>query len=129
MAEAAANGKLTLKGRYEIVMDDPLPAFDSPRAKAYSVIDSQGDRPLPLMGLLLDRRLPVRLSAMEEMRDCRLPGLLTLLDSGQTGRRGDAHRQMCLIYERPAGQAAMRPSSRFRKRRSSGRYCHAYCRC
>lgn len=103
MAEAAANGKLTLKGRYEIVMNDPLPTFDSPRAKAYSVIDGQGDRPLPLMGLLLDRRLPVRLSALEEMRDCRLPGLLTLLDSGQTGRRGDAHRQMCLIYERPAG--------------------------
>lgn len=103
MAEAAANGKLTLKGRYEIVTDDPLPAFDSPRAKAYSVIDTQGDRPIPLMGLLLDRRLPVRQSALDEMRECRLPGLLTLLDSGQTGRRGDAYRQMCLIYERPSG--------------------------
>lgn len=103
MAEAGTTRKLTVKGRYEVMLDQPLGAFDSPRAKAYLAMDGRGEKTTPLMAFVLDRTLPPRCDAMDAMRGIHIVGLLRLVDWGLSGSREDKLRQMCVIYDQPPG--------------------------
>lgn len=101
MAEAGSTQKLTLKGRYEVLLDQPLPAFDSPRAKAFLAVDPRGEKVAPIMAYVLDRTLPPRCDTMDALRGVNVVGLLRMIDWAVSGGRDDRYRQMCVIYEQP----------------------------
>lgn len=91
-----------LRDRFTIRASAPLPAFDSPSAKAYETEDRR-DPGAKLFALICTPGMPVRAGVMEAMKGIRSRGLLTLVDFGPVFWPPLGRSCMAAIYEQPMG--------------------------
>ncbi|MBM3651032.1 MAG: hypothetical protein FJX11_24930 [Alphaproteobacteria bacterium] len=113
-APAAAGGRdgagtgliASLDGRYGVSPDRPIPGFDSPQAKAYSVelMPAGGNG---LFALLCPPRIPARVELVETLRKQPIAGMLRLVDSALFDWPLDGQRKLAFIFERPTGPRLM----------------------
>lgn len=98
-------------GRFGILPDRALPAYDSAQAKAYAVeaMTAGGNG---MFALLLGPRTPVRAEHIESLRKQPVPGLIRLVDAAMFEWPGDGSRRQALIFERPVGSRVMTPGGR-----------------
>ena len=91
-----------LFGRYYIDPNTPLPSFDSPSARAFSVEDRR-DIGRQLFALICTPELPPRLEAMKALKGEQIPGLLPLVDWGVVFWPPSNARIMVVVFEHPLG--------------------------
>jgi eukaryotic-like serine/threonine-protein kinase len=78
---AAAGSGVRLKDRFQIWSDAPIPAFDSPSARAYSVTDLVNGNE-GLFALVSDGQVLCRDDVIANLSDVRSTALMRLVDSG-----------------------------------------------
>jgi len=92
----------TLHGRYLIFPAMPLPALDSPTAKAYAVEDRTEPKQ-NLFALVCSPMQPTATHVMKKIREASITGLLPLLDYGPTFWSPLGQKCMIVIFQRPLG--------------------------
>lgn len=113
-------GDMILNGRYKIVGAAPLPAFDTPTARAFRVedLDNSGVEPVFAPGLFArvnETGLPSRDWEIDVLRELQLAHLMDLIDIGtidratETGAPDRAVRAVILDY--PLGGRLIAPGS------------------
>ena len=97
--------EMILNRRYKIVVSAPLPAFDTPTARAFPVEDLDSAEGLSASAPVLFARvnqtgLPCRDWEIDVLRELRHPHLMALIDSGviEFGASGEAARAVVLEY-------------------------------
>ncbi|SDG84530.1 protein kinase family protein [Roseospirillum parvum] len=103
--EAATKGPVTLRDRYLIHPDKPLPGLDMPHAKAY-VCEDKRDAARKLYALICQRNLTPRISLMRAMRGAGGNDILTLHEWGGVPWPGGG-RVIGLVYDQPMGGRVM----------------------
>jgi len=99
---ATSHGSVLLRDRYLIDTGKPLPVFDTPSAKAFSVEDRR-DLGRQLFGLVCTPGLPVRFSAIRLLTDGDIPGILPLVDWDSITWPPLGQKSLLLIFQRPLG--------------------------
>lgn len=74
-----SGGEILLKGRYRLLREAPLPAYDSPTAKGYAVKDNLHPE-RPLFAHVCDSGLPLRWPFLEQQRQQNMRGVLQLVE-------------------------------------------------
>ncbi|MDA0340831.1 MAG: serine/threonine-protein kinase [Proteobacteria bacterium] len=95
--------KVSLKDRFDIDDDMPMPHLDSPTAKAFKCVGRAAELG-EMVALVCDPRIPMRVEAMEALRGFTGAGLMTFVDSGVVGWPANNRRQPVLIMEPPMGE-------------------------
>lgn len=98
--------RVSLRDRYEISVDEPLPAYDNLPGmafKAQHVRDSNRD----IIALICDPKLPVRFEMISDLSEIDVPYLMQLQDWGVVDWPPEGRRCPVLIYDRPAGDRIM----------------------
>lgn len=110
-AEAPAGGAelsgntVSLKDRYDIATDEPLPELDTPPAVAHRAVMRRDTR-RPLFALICDPKLPPRLSAVSAMHRINHRNVMPVVDWGVVYWPAEGRRCPILILERPGGKSA-----------------------
>lgn len=91
-----------LHDRFTIRAGTPLPALDSPSAKAFETEDRR-DPGQKLFALICTPGLPVREGAMEALKGFECRGLLTPLDYGRVFWPPLGRTCMAVVYDQPLG--------------------------
>jgi hypothetical protein len=91
-----------LRDRFTIRAGAPLPALDSPSAKAFETEDRR-DPGVKLFALICTPGMPVRAGTMEALKGVRSRGLLSLIDFGPVFWPPLGRMCMAAIYEQPMG--------------------------
>lgn len=101
-ASAAQSARTTLHNRYEIDPGAPLDTYATERVGAFVATDrrSPGRK---LVALVCDPALPVRLEAMQRLRQASPVGMLNLVESGVILWPPSGRRRLAVIYQRCAG--------------------------
>jgi len=99
-AKSASNVEL-IDGRFEIDLDAPVPALNSPRAEAYEARDRENSR-ASLYGLVVSPGTAWRGAAAHAALEIRHPALLQLHALGPYTVKG-GKRAAVLVLERPPG--------------------------
>jgi len=81
VAAPPSGGEILLKGRYGLLLDMPLPAYDSPTAKAYAIKDRVNPA-LSLFAHVCAEGLPLYWSFLEQQRRQNIVGVLQLVEEG-----------------------------------------------
>lgn len=95
-------GTITLKDRFDVDSDAPLPEFDSPHATAYACSDRMANNN-DLIALLCDPAVPVRIEAVDSLRNFPGYGLINYIDWGVVPWAPNGRRQAVVIMMRPGG--------------------------
>jgi len=95
-----------LRNRYVVNHNTPLPAFDTPSAKAYQVSDRRNPE-RPLYALVCRPDLPTRADAITRLRKAAPPGLLPLIEAGVTLWPLARRRASIVVFRRPGGGTAL----------------------
>ena len=103
---AAAGSGVRLKDRFQIWSDAPIPAFDSPSARAYAVTDLVNGNE-GLFALVSDGQVLCRDDVIANLSDVRSTALMRLVDSGYVWWPRDNRRRRVVIFERPSGARLM----------------------
>jgi hypothetical protein len=103
---AKSPSRVTLRDRYEIAVDQPLPAYDNPPAMAFNVRHTR-DADRNLVALICDPKLPVRFDMISDMAQIDVPYLMQLQDWGVVDWPPEGRRCPVLIYDKPAGGRVM----------------------
>ncbi len=106
MADGASAKRVKLRDRYEIAVDEPLPAFDNPPAVAYKVQHVRDDR-RDLVGLVCDPKMPTRFDLIDPLSRIDTPYLLNIRDWGIVDWPPEGRRCPIFIFERPEGARLM----------------------
>lgn len=91
-----------LKKRYQIYPGKSLSEFDGPSAKAFEASD-QRDPSRPLYALVCTPALPPRVSAMAELKNLTIHGLISLVEFGTIEWEPLGQDVMIAVFERPLG--------------------------
>jgi len=78
VAPPSSGGEVLLKGRYGLLLDVPLPAYDSPTAKAYAVKDKSNPG-LSLFAHVCVEGMPLYWLFLERQRQQNIAGVLQLV--------------------------------------------------
>jgi len=97
----------TLKDRYEIFYQTPLPKLDTSNATAF-VAEDKRQRGRSMFALVITGPIPSRVQVMMQLRGLRQPGMITMLEWGVVEWPPDDAMRLALIYERPAGKRVMK---------------------
>ncbi len=92
--------------RYEIHPGRPLPAYDTPVATAYAVVDTKGARE-SLMALVARDRMPPRADILPTLRSIDSPALLRAYRWAPIEWGNGAERRFAILYSQPGGAAIM----------------------
>ncbi len=100
----AANSEnfYTVKERFEIDYNQPLPAFDTNGAKAYAVKDKINPQK-ELFALICDNKFPTRLSILPYLKSIDHPNILKLVEFSVVDYAPENTMNMALIYMKPTG--------------------------
>ncbi len=98
--------RVTLRDRYEIIIDEPLPQFDNQPALAFQV-RHKTDPSRDLIALICDPKLPIRIGLIAEVSRMEVPYLMFFQDWGVVDWPPEGRRCPVLIYERPRGERVM----------------------
>ncbi len=105
--EAEAAGRvITLAGRFDIFVDRPLADLRTAHATAYVAVDRQFPA-ATLFAMVCTPELPPRLEVLETLHGMRLEGMMVPLEWGVIPWPLSARRVFAIIYDRPAGGAAI----------------------
>lgn len=91
-----------LHDRFSIRANSPLPALDSPSAKAYETEDRR-DPGQKMFALICTPGLPVRDGAMEALKGFECRGLMTPIDYGRVFWPPLGRTCMAVVYDQPMG--------------------------
>jgi len=98
--------RVTLRDRYEIAIEEPLPQFDNPPALAFKVRHKK-DAARDLIALICDPKLPSRFELISDVSRTEVPYLQSFQDWGVVDWPPEGRRCPVLIYERPGGGRVM----------------------
>ena len=99
---SGGGGTVTLKGRFAIDFGTPLPQFDTAPALAFRA-ELTSDRGRPLMALICDPMLPLRVDKMNALRGIETRMFLKPHDWGVIDWETEKRRCPALIVDRPGG--------------------------
>lgn len=103
---AASAAPVMLRDRFEINPGKPLPALDTPSAKAYEVTDRRGAG-RTLYALIGRADLLQRTSVMRALRGMQNHGMLQFIEGGTVEWPLEGRKVIAAVYERPAGGKVM----------------------
>ena len=95
-------GSVVLRDRFLVNGDKPLPALDSPNARAF-LAEDRHDLSRDLFALVCTPGIPIRTIAIRQLKSSPGPGVMELVESGTAFWPIIGQRTMILIYERPIG--------------------------
>ena len=107
-ADSAAPGlaPIRLKRRIEILPGTPLPEFDTATARAFAATELSKTQQ-PLVALICDGRLPLRVDAVKAASGRYMNGVLRLADWGKVNWTPSGTECFAIVYERPVGGKLM----------------------
>ena len=94
-------GVVSVKDRYDINMDSPMPVFDSPPAFAFKATTRRDKR--DLIALICDPKLPPRIDVIPTMQRVDQTGTLRLVDWDIVDWAPENRRCPVILFERPHG--------------------------
>ncbi|MBB4265205.1 protein kinase family protein [Roseospira visakhapatnamensis] len=97
----------TLKDRYAIFYENPLPTLDTSNAVAF-IAEDKRQRGRSMFALVVTGTIPARPQVMKQLRSLRSPGLMSMLEWGVVEWPPESAMRLALIYERPMGGRVMR---------------------
>ena len=97
---------IRLKRRIEILPGTPLPEFDTATARAFAAMELSKTQQ-PLVALISDGRLPLRLDAVKAATGRYMTGVLRVADWGKVFWDADGAERYVVVYERPVGGRLM----------------------
>lgn len=100
----------TLKDRYAIYYENPLPDLNTSNATAF-IAEDKRQRGRPMFALVVTGPVPARLHVMKQLRGLRQPGLMSLLEWGVVDWPPQGAMRVALVYERPLGGRVMKDLS------------------
>jgi hypothetical protein len=98
--------RVTLRDRYEIAIEEPLPQFDNQPALAFRVRHKQ-DASRDLIALICDPKLPSRFDLIGGVSRTEVPYFWSFQDWGVVDWPPEGRRCPVLIYERPGGDRVL----------------------
>lgn len=105
-ATGAAMAPVSLRDRYEIQPNKPIPDLDMPSAKAFEVQDRRGAG-RPLYALVCRPDILQRHLVMRSLRGMQNAGMLQFIEGGVVDWMPAGRKLVVAIYERPAGGKLM----------------------
>ena len=105
-----ANGdnakRISLRDRYEIAVDEPLPNFDNAPAVAYRARHIRDER-RNLIALVCDPKMPTRFDLINSLSRIDTPYFMNIRDWGIVDWPPEGRRCPVFIYDRPDGERLM----------------------
>jgi hypothetical protein len=96
----------TLRDRYLVRSNHPLPELSSPSAEAYLAEDKR-DANRAVYALICRPELPPRVNVMRALKGVASPGLQQLVEWGPMNWPPVGRQCMTVVYDRPAGHRVM----------------------
>ncbi len=103
---AASKAAPVLLDRYEIYLDEPLPAYESLVAGCYAASDTKGARE-SLMALIARHRLPPRADILSSLRSIDCPALIRPYRWAAVDWPGGSERRFAILCGQPGGPRLM----------------------
>lgn len=100
------SGSVTVKDRYEVKLDEPLPDYDTAPALAYRAV-SLRDPSRPLYALVCDPKLPPRLEMIASMHRVDGGSMVQVVDWDVVDWPPEGRRCPVLILNRPGGKKVL----------------------
>ena len=100
----------TLKDRYAVFYENPLPDLNTSNATAF-IAEDKRQRGRPMFALIITGGVPARVQVMKQLRGLRQPGLMSMLEWGVVEWPPDGAMRVALVYERPLGGRVMKSLS------------------
>lgn len=104
-APVSGGPPVTLRNRYQLQPDTPLPELSTPSAEAYHVADTKEPN-RALFALICQPAMPVRVNAMSAFKGNILKGILPLVEWDTVFWPPFNRKTMVIVYERPRGGRA-----------------------
>ena len=104
--DAPKGGYMTVRDRYHIFYEAPLPDLDMPHATAYQVIDRK-QKTRVLFALVCQPQMLARVSVMRVLKGNQIPHMLHMVDWGAAEWPPADRKCIIIIYERPSGGRVM----------------------
>lgn len=104
--ENTASGSVTLKGRFSIDLGGAIPAYDVSPSIAYSALVN-ADRGKPVMALICDPQLPLRVDKIMPLRQLETRMMLKPHDWGVIDWPSEGRRCPAVVVDRPIGGRVM----------------------
>lgn len=112
---APGGGYITVRDRYSIFYDRPIPSLDMPNALAFEVEDrKQPGR--ALYALISKPEMLARISVMRILKGNEIPHMLPMVDWGAAEWPPASRKCIIIIYHRPLGGRVMDSLSAVRER-------------
>lgn len=96
-----------LNGRFELLLDQPMPHLDAPTAQAFAAHDRHNPDG-GVLALIPDPAFPVRAALLKKLKALPETGILGLIDYGVVSWPGSKECRLALIYEHPLGRCLQR---------------------
>ncbi|MFL2770310.1 MAG: protein kinase domain-containing protein [Rhodospirillaceae bacterium] len=106
LSESSGKSFITVRDRYNIYYDRPIPSLDMPNALAFEVVNTKGSS-LQLYALVCKPEMLPRISAMRTLKGNELENNLHMVDWGVAEWPPASRKCAIIIYARPLGGRAM----------------------
>jgi hypothetical protein len=99
----SGSGAVSIHDRVDINPNQPLPAYDSAPALAYTATHRR-DPEREIIALVCDPKLPPRFDAVAPMQRIANPALMSVVDSGIVDWPLEGRRCPVIVVEQPRGR-------------------------
>jgi len=98
-----SDAKDIIDDRYQIIANKPIPALDTTFSKAFTVVDTHNKSSDGLYCLVLDKKYPIRLTAINKLNGLTQPGFTNVISFQVISFSPYQGKSFCVLLEKPRG--------------------------